>query len=186
MKWFLPFLGLVFFGEILATYFYTVSNIKIYYIISIVELAFYSYIFYHLHHRKSIKKIIFFLFVICEIGYIISFVFFGKNYTYFFNNLIVSGFYLVTIALIYLYIKVIDFDNASLTSEPGFWIATGVSLFFSGVSISFSLYEFIKSNSLYLFGEKLYNIIPQILSIVLYLCISIALILCRQKNKILF
>ena len=151
MKWFLPFLGLIFFGEILAIYFYTVSNINIYYIISIVEVAFYSYIFYHLNHRRRIKKIILFLFAICEIGYVISFIFFGKNYTYFLNNLIVSGFYLVSIALIYLYIKVVDFDNASLTSEPGFWIATGVSLFFSGVSISFSLYEFIKNNSLYLF-----------------------------------
>ncbi len=189
MKWFLPFLAFVFFSEVLASYQWyvlKVPTININYLIACVESIFYGYVFYSLSHRVFFKKAILYIVLISEIGYIISFIFFRNNYAYFFGNIIASGFFIAVIALSYLYMKFMDDDDESLLiSEPGFWIAFGVSLFYSGVSISFSLYEFMKRNVLILFGEKLINLIPQILSVILYLSISIAIILCKQKKKIL-
>lgn len=190
MKWVLPFLAFIFFGERYATYQWyvlKVPTININYLIACIESIFYGYVFYSLSRRVLIKKAILYFVLISEIGYIISFIFFRKNYAYFFGNIIASGFFIAVIALAYLYMKFVEEedDEVLLVSEPGFWIAFGVSLFYSGVSISFSLYEYMKRNVLVLFGEKLINLIPQILSVILYLSISIAIILCKQKKKIL-
>lgn len=189
MKWFIPFLGFIFFGELFANYQYYVlkaqSSIRIYYLISIVESFFYGYIFFNLSSKRIVKLLILFFIGFSELVYLISILVKWENIGYFLFSLIVSGFLLATIAFIYLYTKFDNDDETLLITEPGFWIATGVSLFFSGASISFSLYEVINKYSIHLYGQKLYNLMPQILSIVLYLCISIALFLCKQKNKIL-
>ena len=67
-----------------------------------------------------------------------------------------------------------------LKSDPIFWVAFGVALFFSGVSIVFSNYDYIKQHNLTLFGERLYHFVPRLLSVFLYTCISISLIICRK------
>ncbi len=180
MKWFLPFLGFVFFAELSAKF--ITHNIQVYYFISMVELCFYSYIFYHLNNKVFFKKLILFFVPLGEIGYAITFLLYGSNYTYFHINLIVSGFFLAAIALLYLYTLVINDKETVITSEPGFWIAAGVSLFFSSASISFSLYDFIVKNDIYLFGLRLHQFIPQALCIVLYLCISMGLLLLKKKS----
>lgn len=187
MKWWLPFLGFIFLGELFEEYQWGVlrlPTIDINYLIGIVESIFYSYYFYKLTHSSTLKKLILFCVGLSILGYLVSFIFFRKEYAYFFGNIIISGFFLALIALTYLYMKFVDDEENLLISEPGFWIALGVCLFYSGVSISFSLHGIIKNNNLTLFGESLLNIIPRILSVILYLSISISIILCKPKKKI--
>ena len=186
MKWFLPFLFFIFLGEIYATYKAIVMKqnvVGVNYLIAIIESVFYGYIFYNLNNRIIIKKIIILFIIASVLGYLLTYLFYQSSFPYFCINIIISGFFIATMALGYLYFKFIDDEESSAIQEPGFWIAFGVSLFYSGISVSLSLYEFIKNNQLNIFGDNLLNIIPRYLSVILYLSISIAIILCKHQKK---
>ncbi len=189
MKWVLPFLMFIFLGEVVTAYLYfndpSLPNTNFYYIIGIGESIFYGYIFFHLCQSKTVKKIIFILTLIGLSIYFLGFIFYSKDYTYYIFSLIVSGFFLSFISLTYIYIVFSDDSQSSMILDFGFWIAFGVSLFFSGISIVFCLHDYIVKHNLNLFGIKLYNIVPRILCIVLYLSISISIVLCKKKTKIL-
>jgi len=188
MKWFLFFLGFILLGDMFANYQLTVlkeKTVLINYLIAIIESVFYGYIFYKLSNHLWLKRVILLFIPTSVIGYLVSYLLVKTSLQYFFPNIIISGFCLAAISLFYLYTKFLDDDENLLVSDPGFWIAFGVTLFYSGASISFSLYKLIMKNNLFLFGERLLNLIPQILSVILYLSISIAIILCKQKKKIL-
>ncbi len=188
MKWFLPFLAFIFIAELIVGYLryfvHVRSTLGIYYLISIVESAFYGYIFYRFCNLRMLQRIILLFVFISVTGYIVNFIFFGIDGKHFLSNLVMSGFLLAAIALGYIHTLFIDDRSFILISEPGFWVAVGVSLFFSGTSIVFSMHDFILKNDLNLFGVKLYHIVPRVLSIILYSCISIAIILCKTKTKI--
>ena len=188
MKWFLPFILFIFLGEIGAKYLRDgsgISNVSIYYIIGIVETIFYGYIFRQLYTRKTIKRLIDY-FIICSVtAYVYCIIFYREGYAYYIPVLISSGFFLALIALVYIYTKFVDDEETFLISEPGFWIAFGVSIFFSGTCIVFSLHDYIVENNLTVFGVKLYNFVARVLSVVLYSSISIAIILCKKKSRIL-
>jgi hypothetical protein len=189
MRWFLPFLAFIFIMELVAgslSYYITPkwTNASIYYLVSIIESIFYNFIFYKISHREGIRKIILLFSSISTIAFSFGFIFYTNDYNFYLPILIIFGFSLSTIALSYVYTSFTDDDKMVLITEPGFWIALGVSVFFSGTSIVFSLYNFIRINNLTVFGIKLYNFVPRILCIVLYSSISIAIILCKKKNKI--
>ncbi len=187
MKWVLPFLIFIFFSELFAKFNYKVlnqSNVIIQYIIGIGESIFYSYLFYNYSSRKVMKKIILFFVLVSVSMFLIGLSFFTKDYSYFLPTLIIIGLFLSLFALTIIYTKFIDDDNTILINEPAFWIAFGVSLFFAGTSIVFSLHDFIVKNNLDIFGVKLHNFIPRILCVVLYSSISIAIILCKKKTRI--
>lgn len=187
MRWVLPFLMLVFFGELYAKYqvdVLKVSNLKIYYLISVAQSLFYGFLFYKLNDSLIIKKAILFLVLISILGYLISAFFFFDVRKLLYIDLIFSGLIFSFISLLYLYKRFVSEDQSYLIEDPGFWIAFGVSLFFSGVSISFSLHDFIIDKNLVLFGQKLHHLVPQVLSVVLYLSLSIAIFLCKKKTRI--
>lgn len=188
MKWFLPFILFIFLGEIVAKYIIAdniTTNISIYYLIGIVESIFYGFIFYSLNSRKIIKPFIVLYIISSVIAFLYGFCFYRVGYAYFMSVLIGSGFFLALIALGYIYTKFVDDEESLLISEPGFWIAFGVSIFFSGTCIVFSLHDYIAENNLTVLGVKLYNFVARVLSVVLYSSISIAIILCKKKIKVL-
>ena len=188
MKWVLPFLLFIFSCELISTYmilFYPgKSTFVIYYFIGVVEVFFYGYIFYKIINRALYRSVIKYLVVISVSVYIIGFILDNENYIFYIPSLILSSFSIAIFGLGYIYTKFIDDNNTILINEPGFWIAFGVSLFFAGSSIVFSLYDFIVKNNLNIFGIKLYNFIPRILCVVLYSSISIAIILCKKKTRV--
>ncbi|MEN9686700.1 MAG: hypothetical protein RLZZ28_2486 [Bacteroidota bacterium] len=187
MKWFLPFLAFIFFAELMAKSKFVLwnsSNLILYYIISIVESIFYGYVFYQLFERFSIKWLVIFLTSFILTAYFVAPLFFGFNHSTFLTTLLTSGFFLTGIALWYLFSEFFPETDKILIHEPGFWISFGVSIFFSGNSIVFSMYTFIIRNELSLFHLPLYNFVPRLLCIVLYSSISIAIILCKKKTVI--
>lgn len=187
MRWVLPFMIVIFFGEFYAKYqadVLKVSNVKIYYLISVVQSLFYGFVFYKMNDSWIIKKIIFSFVLISITCYLISLLFFFDVKRLLYIELIFSGLIFSFISLLYLYMRFVSETQSYLIQEPGFWIAFGVSLFFSGVSISFSLHDFIIDKNLELFGKKLHHLVPQALSVVLYLGLSIAIFLCKKKSRI--
>ncbi len=187
MKFFLPFLLFIFIAEAITSLQVirddVRSNVGLQYLISIVETIFYGYIFYNLSHRNGLKKIILIQSISFFLIYLSLFFFFGSKVSIFTFCLTLYGFSLSIIAIGHIYNKFIDEEYIDIVKDPGFWIAFGVSIFFSGISIALILHEFILKNNLNLFGIKLYNFIPRVLSIILYSSISIAIILCKKKNK---
>ncbi len=159
-----------------------IDNIDIHYAAGVIQLLFYGNIFYALGKRESLQKLILVLVCIGLMAYVFTYWVYFHQYVYFFMACIISGFFLVAISLAYLYIQFEEDEAVNLLTDSGFWIALGVSLYYSGVSIVFSLYEVIRQRDLRLFGERLYNTIPGALSIVLYSSIIITIILCRKKN----
>lgn len=187
MKWFLPFLAFVFVGEMYAKYVGYVlgrSNTEIYGFITIVESVFYGYFFYTITLKERPKKIIFIISLVNIAISVIFFFFISNNPSRLFTNLIFLSFFFSIISLTYIYSKFISDEVAYLLSEPGFWVAFGVTLFFSGVSVVFSLHDFSMKHNLTFLGFKLYHIVPKLLSVLLYLSISIAIILCKKKTRI--
>lgn len=187
MKWILPFLIFIFLGELANKYFFLnylkYQSIMLSYTIGIVESVFYSYIFYRMTDSSLLRKIIVLSATLIILIDVLGFIFFQQNITYSINSLIFSGFAFSFIALAYIYIRFTTDNQAIILNDPGFWIAFGVSLFFSGASIVFCLHDFIVKHDLNLFGIRLYNIVPRILCVVLYLSISVAIILCRKQRK---
>ncbi|HEY1017697.1 MAG TPA: hypothetical protein VGE25_01770 [Sediminibacterium sp.] len=190
MKWFLPFLVFITGSELYAQNIGYVlgnsdtPNTKIYGFVTIVESVFYGYFFYTMTVKEIWKKIILIISLINSFISIIFFFFIAENPSYLITNLLFLSICFSFISLTYIYSKFISDEAAYLLCEPGFWVAFGVTLFFSGVSVVFSLHDFILKHNLTLFGVKLYHIVPQILSLPLYLSISTAIILCKKKNRI--
>lgn len=189
MKWFLLFVLFIMLAELVVNYQAYVLHATtrpLNYLIGIIESIFYGYIFYHMTSSGTLKRSIQFFVPISVIAYCIGYFFISDSTDYFIGCFIGSGFFLATISLAYLYVLVVNYDEKFLIDEPGFWLAIGISLFYSGTSICFVLWKIILVNDLSLFGIRLYNFIPQVLCVVLYSCMSICLILCKKKSKISF
>lgn len=186
MKWFLPFLAFVFAGEMYVNYISVVGNtLAINNFIAIGESFFYGYFFYSLSNYWWAKKVILILTVISILSSLASLAFVYSNPSFLYFNLILLALALSVVSLIYIYTKFSTDENGMyLLSESGFWVAFGVALFFSGVSVVFSLHDLSLRYNLRLFGVRLHNIVPQILSVILYLSISTAIILCKKKTRI--
>ncbi|MCW3087917.1 MAG: hypothetical protein JWQ78_1303 [Sediminibacterium sp.] len=187
MKWFLPFLACICCGELVATYQSHVLKIEstgINYLIAIMETVFYGYLFYHLSNRTGFRKLVACFVCTSTAAYAITFLLRGNDLRFFFPNIIISGFLLAAIALAYLYLKVTTDDDVHLLSDAGFWIALGISLFYSGITICFSLYGLIRHSGLRIFNQSLINGIPQWLCVLLYVSLSLSIISCKPKNKV--
>jgi hypothetical protein len=187
MKWFLPFLAFVFVGEMYVNYISVIigNTLAINNFIAIGESVFYGYFFYSLSRYRWAKKIIVILTVISVLSSLASLAFVYSNPSFLYFNLIFLALVLSVVSLIYLYSKFsTDENGVYLLSESGFWVAFGVALFFSGVSVVFSLHDLSLRYNLRLFGVRLHNIVPQILSVLLYLSLSTAIILCKKKTRI--
>jgi hypothetical protein len=185
--WFIPFLALTLFTELYASYSYYVSHLStgwIYNILNPVSQAFYSYIFYRLYTNSKHRRILVGLTMIYILFYLFFYGFFVDINT--FNNYLVAvgGVMQVIFACLFFYqcLKTdVSLDNKL---KSGLWIAGGVLIFYSGITLCLSLYNYIKEYHLTLGGIALYNVIPRALSIILYCCLSISFITWRRSMPI--
>ncbi len=188
MKWFIPFLIFVLGSELWARNQYAIfksSPVTVNYLLGIVITIFYGYIFAHLINKKNAKVTIYLLVILSVIGYLFSYFFLNNSsYNYFTKNLNLTGVLLVSISIYYLYSSFLKDDNQNFLSEPGFWISFGVSFFYIGYSVTLSCYEILRDNNISIFGVKLFNAVPRLLSVILYLSLSISFILCKKQMKV--
>jgi hypothetical protein len=186
MKFYLPFLIIITFVEVFDSYLYYIKKVET---ISIANcqnlfiLLFNAFIFYHLIESKTIRKfIIFSITLFGSVWFYINVVLWQLNK---FNPLFFDGAAIIQLifALLFFYHYLsADTEKTNNNYLSGLWISTGILIFNAGVAICFSLFNFIYENNLTLFGKRLYNIIPQLLCIVLYSCISIALLLWKPTT----
>lgn len=186
LKWTVPFLMIVLFGELVTQQhinFLTSFRREFHFLIAVCEAIYYGYVFYHLSTRHSLRQLII-LFVLTSITvYLVTYTFAGSNFSYFIFELMLFGFLLTAIALAYLYEEFKKNDKVVFIHLPGFWVAVGVSLFYSSISLSLSFYNIINTNGITVGGIGLVNFITRMASVILYLCISISIILCKQNGS---
>jgi hypothetical protein len=179
----LPFLMFISVAEYLAilqrNIFYT-STYAINYLILLVEWLFYNLLFLRFTRQKLYLKYLHLSVPLMSVCIAASYFFYPVFYPAFYYCIISAGFLLSVAALGYMYSLFLDDQKQDLMDDPVGWVAVGVVFFFSGVSIVFSLYQLIQVRKVYLWGEPIYTLVPRMLSIFLYSCISIAIIKCRK------
>lgn len=177
-----PFLSLITLAECWAVWQKEVLHVSTYgtnYAIALLELFFYSFLFMQFTRHAGMKRIIRWLMPLLLLIILGSYWFYSERYLAFYYSIIIEGFFLTACGLGYLYFQFEDDRINNPSMDPVGWIAIGVMIFFSGISIVFSLYEFIRAQQIIIWGMQIYMLIPRLLSIVLYSCITIAIITCK-------
>ncbi len=185
---FVPYLFIVLVVEILAKYVYITHHYNtawMYNLMNLFSNLFYGFIFYSFAKGKRHKKtvaIITLVYVASSIVYI-SFTTFLK-----FNNDVAAAGGIIQVLFSCLYYYFYLQDDSYLKERhyaSGLLIASGVLIFYVGIAICFSLFNYIKLHELKLFDTFLYNLIPRYLSIILYILISIALVIWKKPTQTL-
>ena len=184
MLLFIPFLGLTFLSELGSSYIYQVhgaSTTWIYKILNPLSQCFYAYIFYQLASDQKFKKIIL---ILVSVYFLICVYYYLKD-DQFNSYLIVAGGLMQIIFACGFFYQCLKNDEyfGSNTWNSGLWIASGVLIFYAGIAIVFSLFDYIRLHKLEIIEIPLYNIIPRALSIVLYSCLSISFLVWKHPRK---
>jgi hypothetical protein len=100
------------------------------------------------------------------------------------NYLSLAGGFLITLSGILFLFNYFKLDNPEQEKMwlPVLWITIGLVTFYPVVNISFALYKYLLTYEATLFGHKLYRVLPQLMSIFMYVCFARAFYLCRKRN----
>lgn len=178
---FIPFLGATLVIETLASFVWTHANGWLYNIYVLLQFPFTSFFFYRvtgINKLKTTIKLTAFAFLLfCIYMYLFQSSFIEFNLWIF----TLDCFLTVLYAIFFLFYCINENDITKIAAQrPALSVTIGIVIFFSIVSILFNTYKFIRANELKLFGIYLDNIVPQLLSIIMYGCFSYAFIVWKQ------
>ncbi len=170
-------------AELICLYFFEKGNSAFYNIINILIVSFSCYIITQIIYNKKILMLIKFLtlfyFVMLVAINIYDNSFFKTNILLFqlsFDLQLIYG------LLFFYYLLITDDKTPKPTDSFGKWFATGLIIFNVGVSITFSLIDYIRNNKIYLFNLPLYRTIPKLFCVILYTCYIVALTKWKQPT----
>lgn len=184
MVWFIPFLGITFLAEVNSYYLYETYKHNTYWIYNILNPAttlFYSFIFYSLIRDQKLKT----PFIVMALVYVLINVYFlSLAISFSINLMLLSSIIMIILSCYYFYRCMLDdVDLSTFYVKSGLWIASGILIFYAGICIVFSLFNYIRAHHLTIKGTQLYNFVPRVLSIILYGCFMVAFILWRKPQK---
>jgi len=187
MVWFIPYLAMIFSVELINNilfYSYGIANSWVYNIFHLLQICFFCFVFINLAQTKKHKQFLLFtnfIYVLIYCTYLTVYAHWLKVKP----DLMVAGFIeMVTFSCLFFYQCLRDdYDVWNQKYKTGLWITAGILIFYSGISICYSLIPYISKYDLKLQGKRLYNIIPQYLCIILYGCLSISFILWKKPAK---
>jgi hypothetical protein len=183
----LPYLVLVFIQETtlgLAFYLnYYTSNAVVYNIYRLITVLVFFWIYYKIPFMVSVRRLmlsvtITYLGIILVNYCLIESIFTPSSYLSLTRGIVIT-FYGVLFLFRYFYLDNIVEEKYW---RPLIWITIGIVIFYPVISISINFQKYLATNSATLYGLKLYNVIPQVMSIFLYGCFSYAFYLCQKKN----
>ena len=114
---------------------------------------------------------------------LITYIFIQSIYTLNSYLTIVGGLSITCYGIFFLFYY-FNLDNASAEKhwQPMILITIGVVTFYPVINISNAFHKYLLAYEATLFGLKLYQLIPQLMSIFMYGCFARAFYLCRNKN----
>jgi hypothetical protein len=94
-----------------------------------------------------------------------------------------AGFAIASCGIFFLF-NYFNLDNSAEEKHwrPVLWVTIGVVVFYPVVDISWAFHKYLLNNNVTIAGIKLYQLIPQVMSIFMYGCFAYAFYLCRKKN----
>jgi hypothetical protein len=161
----------------------TYSTGFIYNIYTPVNTAFFALFYNSIPFNATARNFIKGLLIVFLTAVLITFGFIQSIYIY--NNYIsVAGGFLITLSALLFLFNYFKLDNRDEEKKwlPVIWITIGVVAFYPVVNISFALYKHLLAYQATIFGQKLYRLIPQVMSIFMYSCFTRAFYLCRMKK----
>lgn len=183
----LPYLFLVFIQEtalfIVAQIYPSLPNAIVYNIYQPITVLVFAAIYYGLPILNTDKKwivggVILYLVAVMVNFSIFESIFKPSSYFSFVRSFVVTSF-----GLLFL-VRYFNLDNSDEEKfwRPLLWITVGIVTFYPVISLSLSLQRYLSVEKYTFMGLKLYQVIPQLMSIFLYSCFSYAFYLCQKKK----
>lgn len=168
---------------ILLRYDSTYSTGIVYNIYNPVNAVFYSAFYYRVPFLRDARRLIGLLIVAFVLVNIFTFLFIQPIAVYNSYLSLASGFLITLCGIIFLF-NYFRLDSHAEEKKwlPVIWITIGLVSFYPVVNISFALYKYLLAYQATLFGIKLYRLIPQLMSIIMYVCFTRAFYLCSKKE----
>jgi hypothetical protein len=187
LSFFVPYLFLVFIQEI-TLFFYNLnppirSTGIVYNIYTPLNTLFFALFYSSIPFNASVRTLIRTLIIIFLLATIVTYCYIQPIYTY--NNYIsLTGGFLNTFCGILFLFNYFKLDSANEEKKwlPVLWVTIGIVVFYPVVNISFALYKYLLAYQATIFGMKLYQLIPWLMSIFMYGCFIRAFYLCRKKE----
>ena len=148
----------------------------------IISIAFYGWVvIYTSAFRRPVKLVYYALhFLFCCWG-AIWYALYGNPLKIISNFLNLGALLICAFCLSFFYSHLRSrIQHSPITQIPGFWMSSGLLVFYSGISIYTVIYPYLAEQRIMLKGVPLQNLIPQILSLVLYGFIITAIRKCRS------
>ena len=183
----LPFLILVFIQEaglVLAEQFRDfTSNAVIYNIYRPVSVLVFFWVYYRIPFMVSFRRLMLWLTAIYLGIVLINYCFIESIFTTSSYLSLIRGFLITLYGILFL-VRYFNLDNLAEEKywRPLIWITIGIVIFYPVISISLNFQKYLAAASANLYGLKLYQIIPQVMSIFMYSCFSYAFYLCKKIN----
>jgi|SRR6218665_3042338 len=139
--------------------------------------------FYNLTINAPVRKLIGWMFGVYLLVTFATFIFI-KPITVYNSYLTLAGGFTVTCCAIFFLFNYFNLDNAEEEKKwfPVVVISMGIIAFYPVVNISFVFYKYLLKNPTLVFGTRLYQSVPQLMSIFMYSCFIYAFYLCKKKN----
>ncbi len=183
---FVPYLWYVFAQETLMHNFHREifgdeKNDIVYNIYRLITVLFFSIIFYRLPVMKNVRQYIAGLTILYVVAFIITFIAIQSIFEYNSYLSLGRGFVISITGLLFLF-SYFQLDNRTEGKfwSPWIWITIGMVVFYPVISISQIFVKYLSDENV--FGIRLYNLIPQVMSIFMYSCFSYAFYLCKKRS----
>lgn len=184
---FVPFLALTLGMELTGVYIKYVmdtSNAALYNAYTIVQVVFCSLFLHSVNNNIKHSRIIVAALIIYVLLSLLTYLYFANFRDFNIPLFLLGGFMVVLFSIFFLVNYFSSDDQREETAyEPVIWVATGLIAYFAVLSITVTLITYIRLYELEISGVKLYNLVPRIMSIIMYLCFAYAFYKCRKLNR---
>lgn len=183
-----PFYLLLVFAQEIFMYLYlqrhpTYSTGLVYNVYNPVNTLFFAVVYYQIPFNWPVRRLIISLSIVFTMATTITFCCIQSIHIYNAYLSLAGGFLISVFGILFLF-NYFKLDNHTEEKKwlPVLWITIGVVAFYPVVNISFALYKYLLAYKATVFGLKLYRLIPQLMSIFMYVCFTRAFYLCSKKT----
>ena len=184
---FVPYLFYVFTQElslwIAQSYNSAASTNLVYNIYRFLTVFLFGYVYYSIPLMAPLRKIILWMAILYLLAFIVIHGFFdsilnSNGYLVLMRGIVISFF-----GIFFLF-RYFHLDNRSEEEfwMPVLWVTVGIIIFYPVTGISTGFQKYLSDNNATFAGFKLYQLIPQVLSIFMYGCFTYAFYLCKKKS----
>jgi hypothetical protein len=181
----IPFLIYTFIQEVIMVlniqYHFMASSNPFYNIYRPITVLILVLIYYQIPFMYSTRLIMSILTSLYILAVIVLHIFFIPLKSFVPTLAIIRGIVITFFAVLFL-LKYFDIDNANDEKfwQPVVWITGSIAVFYPVVTASLSFQNYLSAQKASVFGQKLYQLIPQLMSLFMYSCFSYAFYLCKK------